>query len=147
MPIVEESVEVEVPIETAYNQWTQFEQFPSYMDGVEAVTQLDDTHLPVASIGSDREEWDAEITEQVPDGASPGRRRTGERRGRRRSTADANRTKIMLQLAWESDGMVEALGAMLRQDDRAVRAISTASRFIEKRHETGAWRGEVEQPA
>ena len=68
MPKVEESVEVEVPVSTAYDQWTQFEKFPSFMDGVEKVKQLDDTHLHwVASIGGHHEEWDAEITEQIPD--------------------------------------------------------------------------------
>src|SRR5580765_7104110 len=152
MPIVEESVEVEVPVETAYNQWTQFEEFPSYMDGIEAVTQIDDTHLHwVASIGGDREEWDAEITEQIPDEriawrATDGKGNAGVVSFHR---IDAARTRIDLHLAWESDGMVEALGAMLRQDDRAVKGdLDRFKEFIEKRgHETGAWRGEVDRPA
>ena len=68
MPTVEQSIEVEVPVTTAYSQWTQFEEFPTFMNGVEEVRQLDDTHLHwVAEIGGHREEWDAEITEQHPD--------------------------------------------------------------------------------
>ena len=68
MAKVEQSIEVDVPVRTAYNQWTQFEEFPQFMDGIESVTQLDDTHLRwVAEIGGKRDEWQAEITEQLPD--------------------------------------------------------------------------------
>jgi uncharacterized membrane protein len=68
MPSVEESVEVNVPVSTAYNQWTQFEEFPKFMDGIKDVRQLDATHLHwVAEIGGHTQEWDAEITEQKPD--------------------------------------------------------------------------------
>src|ERR671924_2137395 len=68
MAMVEESIEVNVPVRTAYNQWTQFEDFPRFMEGVESVRQIDDTHLHwVAEIGGERREWDAEITEQQPD--------------------------------------------------------------------------------
>jgi uncharacterized membrane protein len=68
MASVSESIEVEVPVSVAYNQWTQFEEFPSFMEGVESVRQLDDTHLHwVAEIGGKRHEWDAEITHQEPD--------------------------------------------------------------------------------
>jgi uncharacterized membrane protein len=68
MAQVTESVDVTVPVRTAYDQWTQFEEFPSFMGGVEQVQQLDDTHLHwVAEIAGRREEWDAEITEQKPD--------------------------------------------------------------------------------
>src|SRR3954470_21666611 len=68
MATVRESIDVDQPLQTVYNQWTQFEEFPSFMEGVEQVTQTDDTHLHwVAEIGGRRHEWDAEITEQVPD--------------------------------------------------------------------------------
>src|SRR5204863_4580997 len=68
MSTIEESIEVRVPLTTAYNQWTQFEEFPQFMEGVESVRQLDDTHLHwVAEIAGARREWDAEITEQIPD--------------------------------------------------------------------------------
>ena len=68
METIKESLEVNVPVSTAYNQWTQFEEFPRFMDGVESVTQIDDTHLRwVAEVGGERREWRAEIVEQVPD--------------------------------------------------------------------------------
>src|ERR671910_717230 len=68
MSTIEESVDVEAPVRTAYNQWTQFEEFPRFMDGVESITQVDETHLRwVADIGGVRREWDAEISEQHPD--------------------------------------------------------------------------------
>ena len=149
MPSIEQSIEVDVPVSTAYNQWTQFEEFPSFMDGVEAVKQLDDTHLHwVASIGGHREEWDAEITEQIPDERIAWKATTG--KGNAGVVTfhklDAGRTKIMLQLDWESEGMVEALGAMLGQDDRKVKSdLDRFKELIESRGaESGAWRGEVE---
>src|SRR5215813_3172036 len=68
METFEKSIEVRVPVRTAYNQWTQFEEFPRFMEGVESVKQLDDTRLRwVANIGGERKEWRARITEQVPD--------------------------------------------------------------------------------
>ena len=76
MAKIEESIEVEVPVQTAYNQWTQFEEFPTFMEGIEQVRQVDDTHLHwVAEVGGTREEWDAEITEQLQPapGARPAR--------------------------------------------------------------------------
>jgi len=150
VPSIEKSVEVDVPISTAYNQWTQFEEFPSFMNGVESVKQLDETHLHwVASISGHREEWDAEITEQIPDErvawkATSGKGNAGVVTFHK---LDDNRTKIMLQLDWESEGMVEALGAMLGQDDRAVKGdLERFKELIEKQgSESGAWRGEVKQ--
>jgi uncharacterized membrane protein len=150
MPSVEESVEIEVPVSIAYNQWTQFEEFPSFMKGVDEVKQLDDTHLHwAASVAGHQEEWDAEITEQIPDQriawkATGGKENAGVVTFHK---LDENRTKIMLQLDWESEGMVEALGAMLGQDDRKVKGdLERFKELIEKRGtETGAWRGGVEQ--
>jgi uncharacterized membrane protein len=152
MPSVEESVEVVVPVSTAYNPWTQFEEFPSFMDGVEQVKQLDNTHLHwVAEIGGHREEWDAEITEQLPDEriawrATSGKGNAGVVTFHR---LEDQRCKIMLQLDWESEGMVEALGAMLGQDDRKVKGdLERFKELIETRGaESGAWRGEVEHNA
>jgi uncharacterized membrane protein len=150
VPSIEKSVEVDVPVSTAYNQWTQFEEFPSFMNGVEAVKQLDETHLHwVASIGGHREEWDAEITEQIPDErvawkATSGKGNAGVVTFHK---LDDNRTKVMLQLDWESEGRVEALGAMLGRDDRAVKGdLERFKELIEKQgSESGAWRGEVKQ--
>src|SRR5919202_6639897 len=104
MASVEKSVEVEVPVSTAYNQWTQFEEFPEFMDGVESVQQLDDTHLHwVAEIAGHRHEWDAEITEQVPDEriawrATDGKDNAGVVTFHK---LDENRTKVMVQLDWQ----------------------------------------------
>jgi len=150
VPSIEKSVEVDVPVSTAYNQWTQFEEFPSFMNGVEVVKQLDETHLHwVASIGGHREEWDAEITEQLPDErvawkATSGKGNAGVVTFHK---LDDNRTKVMLQLDWESEGMVEALGAMLGRDDRAVKGdLERFKELVEKQgSESGAWRGEVKQ--
>jgi uncharacterized membrane protein len=150
MPSIEKSVEVDVPVTTAYDQWTQFEEFPSFMNGVESVKQLDDTHLHwVASVGGHREEWDAEITEQIRDErvawkATNGKGNAGVVTFHK---LDDDHTKIMLQLDWESEGMVEALGAMIGQDDRAVKGdLERFKELVEKQgSESGAWRGEVKQ--
>jgi len=150
MQSIEESVEVDVPVRTAYNQWTQFEEFPQFMDGVESVRQVDDTHLHwVAEVGGKRREWEAEITEQVPDDriawtATDGKRNAGVVTFHR---IDDERTKIMLQLDWEPEGMVEALGAKAGQDARQVKSdLAKFKELIESRGtESGAWRGEVQQ--
>src|SRR3712207_7910134 len=68
MPTIEQSIDVDVPVSTAYNQWTQFEEFPKFMEGVESIRQVDDTHLHwVTEIGGKREEFDAQVEEQTPD--------------------------------------------------------------------------------
>src|SRR5918998_808644 len=101
MATIEQSIEVEVPVSTAYNQWTQFEEFPQFMDGVESVRQLDDTHLHwVASVGGKTHEWDAEISEQKPDErvawkATDGKTNAGVVTFHR---LDDNRTKVMVQM-------------------------------------------------
>jgi uncharacterized membrane protein len=124
MPKIEQSIELDVPVSTAYNQWTQFEEFPSFMDGVKEVRQLDDTHLHwAAEIGGQREEWDAEITEQRPDEriawkATGGKNNAGVVTFHR---LDDQRSLITLQLEWESEGFIEKLGSAIGQDDRQVK--------------------------
>jgi uncharacterized membrane protein len=152
MPKIEQSIDIEVPVSTAYNQWTQFEEFPQFMDGVEEVRQLDETHLHwVAEIGGHREEWDAEITEQSPDEriawkATGGKHNAGVVTFHR---LDDQRCKIMLHLDWESEGLIEKLGSAIGQDDRQVKDdLERFKKLIESRGaETGAWRGEVEHSA
>jgi uncharacterized membrane protein len=151
MTTIEESVEVEVPIQTAYNQWTQFEEFPRFMEGVESVTQLDDTHLHwVADIAGVRREWDAKITEQHPDEriawqATSGAENAGAVTFHRLAPAS---TKVMLQLEFDPEGFVEqagdALGFVRR---RTTKDLERFKKFVEARGaESGGWRGDVERP-
>jgi uncharacterized membrane protein len=146
---VEQSIEVDVPVRTAYDQWTQFEEFPEFMEGVESVQQLDDTHLLwTAEINGKRHEWKAEITEQIPDErvawkAVDGKHNAGVVTFHR--LAD-DRTKLMVQLDFEPEGVMEKLGSAIGSDDRQVKGdLERFKEFVESRGaETGAWRGEVE---
>ena len=150
MATVEESVEVEVPVRTAYDQWTQFEEFPRFMEGVESIKQSDDTHLHwVAEIAGVRREWDAEITEQTPDQRVAWRATSGaENAGvvTFHHITDG-RTRVMLQLDFEPEGLLETVGDKLGfVGRRAAGDMERFKDFIESRGvETGAWRGEVEQ--
>ena len=150
MASIEQSIEVNVPVSTAYNQWTQFEEFPSFMDGVEEVRQLDDTHLHwVVSLNGKRHEFDTEITEQRPDErvawkTTDGTSHAGVVTFHR---LDDQSCKIMVQLDWDPEGMLETLGAALGSDDRRVKSdLERFKEMIENRGAaTGAWRGEVDR--
>src|SRR5579872_2739490 len=101
MESVEKSIEVEAPVTKVYNQWTQFERFPSFMEGVAEVRQLDDRHLHwVAELGGTRHEWDAEITEQLPDERVAWRNTDGKENAGVVTfhKLDAQRSKIMVQM-------------------------------------------------
>jgi uncharacterized membrane protein len=148
MPTIEESIEVEVPVRTAYNQWTQFEEFPKFMEGVEQVKQKDDTHLHWrASIGGHTEEWDAKITDQIPD-----RKVAWEATGGKPNSGvvtfqpigDA-KTRVTVQMDWDAEGMAEKAGGAVGLDSRRVQGdLDRFKEMIESRGgETGAWRGEV----
>jgi uncharacterized membrane protein len=148
MSTIEKSIEVNVPVRTAYNQWTQFEEFPRFMEGVKEVTQLDDTrlHWKAAIAGQDKE-WDAEITEQTPDQRIAWTSRGGAINGgvvtfHRLSDA---RSKVMLQLEYAPQGVVESVGDALGVVSLRVQGdLERFKEFIEKRgRETGAWRGRV----
>jgi uncharacterized membrane protein len=152
MSTIEESIEVEVPVRTAYNQWTQFEEFPKFMEGVEAVRQLDDTHLHwKAEIWGKVKEWDAEVTEQRPDERVAWTNKDGARNAGAVTfhKVGDNKTRIMLQLDVEPEGPAEKVGDALGAVKRRVKAdLERFKEFIESRgRETGAWRGEVEQDA
>jgi uncharacterized membrane protein len=150
VPTIEQTIEVKVPLTTAYDQWTQFEEFPQFMEGVESVTQLDDTHLRwIAEIAGKRHEWKAEISEQRPDErvawhAVDGKKNAGVVTFHR---IDDMTTRIMLQMEWEPEGVTEKAGAATGADDRRVKGdLARFKEMIESRGaETGAWRGEVEQ--
>jgi uncharacterized membrane protein len=152
MASVVESIDVNVPLSTAYNQWTQFEDFPHFMEGVKSVTQLDDTHLHwVAEIAGKEEEWDAEISEQHPDErvawhSTSGTKNAGVVTFHR---IDDNTTRVTLQLDVEPEGLVESVGTALGLLDRRVKGDLERFRdFIQGRGtETGAWRGDVEVPS
>ena len=148
MSHVIESVDVAVPVSTAYNQWTQFEEFPKFMGGVEQVQQLDDTHLRwAAEIAGKREEWDAEITEQRPDEriawqATGGKGNAGVVTFEPMSDGE---TRVTVQLDWEPEGVTENLGAAIGMDDRQVsKDLARFKDLIEARGtESGAFRGSV----
>ena len=148
MAKVEQSIEVNVPVRTAYNQWTQFEDFPQFMEGVESVTQIDDTHLRwVAEVGNQREEWTAEITEQIPDQLIAWRSTAGVQQGGRIAFQPIgdDRTRIDVTFEYEPEGVVQSLGSAIGQDSRRVENdLEKFKEFVESRGvPTGAWRGEV----
>lgn len=151
MSTVEESIEVAVPVRTAYDQWTQFEEFPRFMEGVEQVRQVDDTHLHwKAEIAGVTREWDAEITEQTPDQRVAWRATTGTDNAGVVTfhRLDEGQTKVMLQLDVDPDGIVEQAGDKLGFVKRRAKGdLARFKEFIEARGvETGAWRGEVDAP-
>lgn len=152
MESVTKSIDVNVPVQTAYNQWTQFESFPQFMEGVEEVRQLDDTRLHwKATIGGKTEEWDAKITEQHPDHRVAWTSTSGAHNGGVVTfhQLDANSTRVTVQMEYETDGVVEKVGDMLGVVDRRVQGdLERFKEFIESRGvETGAWRGDVENVA
>jgi uncharacterized membrane protein len=148
MSTIEQSIEVEVPVQTAYNQWTQFETFPSFMKGVEEIRQIDDKHLHwVAEFGGNRHEWDAEITEQLPDERVAWRNTDGKDNAgvvTFHKLSDT-RSKIMVQMDFVPEGIKEKLGSALGFDERQVKGdLERFKELIEKHGtESGAWRGEV----
>ena len=151
MAKIEQSIDVHVPVDTAYNQWTQFETFPEFMEGVVEVRQLDDTHLHwKARVGGRDQEWDAEITEQRPDERIAWRSTQGAQHGGVVTfhRVDDSTTRVMLQLETEPQTAVEKIGdAVGVTERRAKKDLERFRSFIESRGtETGAWRGEVPRP-
>lgn len=147
---IEESVEVDVPVSTAYNQWTQFETFPSFMKGIQKVTQTDDTHLHwVAEIGGKTKEWNAEIVAQDPDRRIEWRSTDGAPNSGvvTFEAAGDNRTRVNLQMEVEPHGLVEKVGSALGVDDHQVKAdLGRFKEMIESNGaESGAWRGTVNE--
>jgi uncharacterized membrane protein len=148
MSLIEKSIEINVPVRMAYNQWTQFEDFPRFMEGVKHVKQLDETHLHwKAEIGGKEKEWDAEITEQIPDTRIAWRSRDGAQNAgvvtfHRLSDSTS---KVMLQMEYDPDGVLENVGDVTGMvSQRVVGDLERFKRYIESRgQETGAWRGTV----
>jgi uncharacterized membrane protein len=148
METIKESIDVSVPVGTAYNQWTQFEQFPKFMEGVESVTQVDDTHLRwAANVGGVRREWAAEIVEQVPDRKIAWRATSGNGPNGivMFEPLGPDSTLMTVEMSYEPDGLMEQLGAKTGIDSRQVAAdLKRFKQLVETvGAETGAWRGEV----
>ncbi|KPI20618.1 cyclase/dehydrase [Actinobacteria bacterium OV450] len=149
MSQVVESVEVDVPVRTAYNQWTQFESFPHFMEGVERIEQRTDTMTHwVAKIGGVTKEFEAEVTEQIPDERVAWTTRGGDVKQAGVVTfhhLGDNKTKVMLQLDYDPDGFAENVGDKLGFVKRQITGdLKRFKEYIEDRgSETGAWRGQV----
>ena len=150
MSTIEKSIEVEAPVRSVYNQWTQFEEFPRFMEGVKEVKQVTDKRLHWrADIGGKEQEWDADITEQIPDERIAWRSTTG--------SANAgvvtfhrisdNKSKVMLQLDYDPKGFIENVGDAVGVVSQRVKGdLERFKEFIETRgRESGAWRGEIHQ--
>lgn len=149
MSQVEESIEVSVPVSAAYNQWTQFESFPQFMEGVERIEQRTQTltHWRTKIAGVERE-FDAEITEQIPDERVAWTSVGGEARQAGVVTfhyIDDHTTKIMLQIDYDPEGLAETVGDKLGFVKRQTTGdLKRFKQFIESRGaETGGWRGTV----
>lgn len=148
MSTIEKSITVDVPVRTAYDQWTQFESFPRFMDGVEEVRQLDETRLHwKARIAGVTREWDAEIVDQTPDERITWRAVDGTTNVGTVSFASPapTTTQVTLRMEVEAEGIVEKAGDALNLIDHQVKDdLENFKRFIESRgSETGAWRGDV----
>jgi len=147
---VEESIELEVPVSTAYNQWTQFEDFPKFMATVEAVNQIDTTHLHWrAIVGGKIKEWDAEITEQIPDERIAWRSTSGVRNSgvvTFHKITDS-RTRVMLRMDYDPQNLVEKVadaGGAVKLTTKG--NLKRFKKLLETRgQETGAWRGTITQ--
>ena len=148
MPTVDKSIVVDVPVSAAYNQWTQFEEFPKFMEGVEEVTQQTDTRMHwKATIAGKEQEWDAEIIQQVPDRRVAWRSLAGAPNSGdiEFEPLDDQRTKVVAHMEYEPDGVVEAVGDKLGVVSRRVEGdLERFKKYVEERGvETGAWRGQV----
>lgn len=146
----EESIDVNVPVSTAYNQWTQFESFPQFMENVIEVRQLDNTHLHWrANVSGKEQEWDCEITEQIPDQRIAWRSIGGTRNAgvvTFHKLSD-DKTRVMLQMDYEPQSFGEKVGDMLGAVKMQTKAdLKRFKDLLESRgRETGAWRGSVSQ--
>lgn len=150
MSTVKSDVDVNVPLSVVYNQWTQFESFPRFMDSIERITQTDDTHTHwVVKIAAQEREFDTVVTEQVPDERIAWKSVEGDAHAGvvtfHRLAED--QTRISLQMDWKPEGFVEKLGALLQVDDIAIdRDLEKFKETIEADgFESGAWRSSVDR--
>jgi uncharacterized membrane protein len=150
MPTIEDTIEVQVPVQQAYNQWTQFEDFPKFMEGIESVQQLDETHVRwVAEIRGESREWTTEITEQEPDKKVAWKTIDGEVKNDGVVTFEqiaGGQTRVNVLMDVEGESAAENVaGDLLGVVKNQVRGdLERFKQLIESRgEETGAWRGEV----
>ena len=140
---------VRVPVHAAYDQWTQFEEFPTFMSDIEEVRQVDDTHLHWrARVAGKAREWDARIDDQEPDRKISWHSTSGARNDGTVlfEPVDPNSTRVKVEMAFEPDSMSERLGSAIGLPSRRVKAdLERFRELIEKRggEPTGAWRGTV----
>ena len=147
MATIEKSIDVRVPVSTAYDQWTQFEEFPRFMEGIVSVNQIDDSHVRwVAEVGGEHQEWDAEIVEQQPDRVIAWRSVGGlTNNGRVEFTPIDDGTRVKVEMEYEPEGLKETAGALLGIDGGQVENdLERFKELVENREvPTGAWRGEI----
>jgi uncharacterized membrane protein len=145
---VQESIELNVPLSTAYNQWTQFEEFPKFMESVQEVKQIDDTHLHwKALVAGKPKEWDSEIVEQIPDRRIAWRSTGGVRNAGAVTfqRVGVNRTRVHLEMDYNPEGVTEKIGDAVGAVKLTAKGnLNRFKQLVEARGaETGAWRGTV----
>ncbi|MFF3316369.1 SRPBCC family protein [Streptomyces sp. NPDC003035] len=149
MSMVKESIDVDVPVRRAYNQWTQFEEFPTFMEGVEEVRQLDDQHCHwKTKVSGVRREFDTEIVDQLPDERISWRTVGGDTQQKGVVTfqpLDEAHTRVSLAMDFEPEGMVEQAGDKTGLLDLRIRGdLRRFKGYIEERgQESGGWRGRI----
>lgn len=152
MNTVSSDIDIDLPVSTVYNQWTQFESFPAFMSGVDEVRQLSDTTLNWrVHVGGVEREYVAEITEQIPDERIAWKSVTAPQQAGVVTFHRLNdgRSRVRLELEWDPQGFAEHLGAVLQLDDAQVaRDLREFARLLEANgFETGAWRETVDRPS
>jgi carbon monoxide dehydrogenase subunit G len=147
MKRIEKSIQVRAPLRTVYNQWTQFEDFPQFMNGITSVTQHDDNQLTwVAEIAGVKRQWEAKVLEQIPDRKVAWAATEGATNAGSVTFEDlGGRTKVSLFLEYEPEGLVEKVGDKLNVvENQAKGDLDRFKAFIESEgYATGAWRGTV----
>jgi len=150
MTQVIETIDVDVPVRTAYNQWTQFESFPHFLDFVQSIKQIDDTHTHwVVKIAGAEREFDAVITEQHPDERVAWNSTSGEENHAGVVTfhkLSDTTSKVTVQLDWEAEGFLEKVGSVFGVDDHVIKKdLKNFKEFVENpANQNEGWRGEVQ---
>jgi uncharacterized membrane protein len=145
-----ETIEINVPVRTAYNQWTQFEDFPQFMASVHEIRQLDDKHLHwKANVAGEEKEWDVEITEQIPDKRIAWQSTTGVPNGGVATfhKISDNTCRVAVQMDYQPEGAMEKLGDAFGAVRMELRGnLQKFKEMLESRgKETGGWRGSIAQ--